>query len=164
MRESASASCSSTESESACASNLETSGSSVPSQPHTAYSSFFPAILFSGGPLSAFSLNPPERAYPEPGKRNREAYGKQQPPRSGGVARLVLPILAQTGHHSDRGNRQEGESGHLQPELVQHPPVRMCGRTDARQHRSARPAALHHVDDRTINQLDFFHGFLSIIM
>src|ERR1035438_1304047 len=63
-------------------------------------------------------VHPPERAHPEPCERNREAYGEHQPPRSGGMAGLVLPVLANAGHGPDRSHRQEGESGHFQPELV----------------------------------------------
>src|ERR1019366_560587 len=103
----------------------------------------------------SFSLYPPERAQPKPGERNREAYRKQQPPRSCRVARLVLPVLAQAGERPDPGNRQKHESGHFQPELVQYPPERTRRRADRRQHRPARPAALQQLGGHTENQLDF---------
>src|SRR6266436_4594458 len=95
----------------------------------------------------AFSslLYSPERAQPEPDERNREAHGKHQPSRSCRVARLVLPVLAHAGQRSDSGNRQEGESGHFQPELVQHPPERVRYRPGPCQYGAARLTALHHI-------------------
>src|SRR6266446_3795003 len=113
----------------------------------------------------AFSslLYSPERAQPEPDERNREAHGKHQPSRSCRVARLVLPILAHAGQRSDSSKRQEGESSHFQPELMQHPPERARRRAETGQKRLARPAALHHVggyvSGHTVNQLDFSRHF-----
>src|SRR5271156_1916464 len=111
--------------------------------------------------LSAFSLYPPERTQPEPGKRSCEAHREQQPPRSSRVAGLILPVLAHARDGPDRGHRQESESGHFQPELMQHPTERMGGLAHPGQYGPARPAALDRVDNRlegrTDGQRNFFH-------
>lgn len=36
------------------------------------------------------------------------------------LSRLQLGVLLESRHRADPGNRQEGETGHLQPKLVQH--------------------------------------------
>jgi hypothetical protein len=73
------------------------------------------------------------------------------------MARLVLAILANAGHRSDRGNRQKCEPGDLEPELVQHLPKGKGSRADGGQHGLSRPASLQNGSGGAVKELDFFH-------
>lgn len=74
------------------------------------------------------------------------------------MTRLILPILPEPGHRADPCNREESESGHLQPELVQNSAERTSRSLNSLEQSRARSAAPDLLDDQPQNQPDFLRN------
>ena len=100
----------------------------------------------------------PKRAETEPCKGQREANGEDQTSGTGRMSRLILAVLAHASQRSNGSQRQERESRHLKPELVEHSGEGAEGGPEPLDHGRARPAATRLLGRYAQNQAHFPGG------
>ncbi len=74
------------------------------------------------------------------------------------LSSLQLGVFAETRHHTESCDRQEGETGHLQPKLVQHLHKMLDRRNNCLQKGGTGPGSAHLLAEDLGNGAHFARG------